>query len=86
MPKIKIEELFHANCPNLFLLMARRGITQKQLAADIEISQGNIADWKSGRKFPSVKALIKIALYLNVSIDYLVGISRDDSPPKRNKN
>lgn len=57
----------------LFTIIEKRGITISQLAKEIGISQGNISDWKSGKCLPSLNALIKIADYLNVSLDYLVG-------------
>ena len=37
------------------------------------ISPGNISDWKSGRSAPKADTLIKIADYLNCSVDYLLG-------------
>lgn len=57
----------------LFTIIEKMGITISQLAKEIGISQGNISDWKSGKCLPSLNALIKIADYLNVSLDYLVG-------------
>lgn len=59
--------------PLLFTVIDERGITISQLAKEIGISQGNISDWKSGKCLPSLNALIKIADYLNISLDYLVG-------------
>lgn len=58
---------------NLFILLAERKISAKKLSDDTGISTDNISDWKSGRSQPSINALITIANYLNVSIDYLVG-------------
>lgn len=58
---------------NLFKILAEREISAKRLSDDTGISTGNISDWKSGRCQPSINALITIADYLNVSLDYLVG-------------
>lgn len=58
---------------NLFKILAERKISAKKLSDDTGISTGNISDWKSGRCQPSINALITIADYLNVSLDYLVG-------------
>lgn len=66
------------NLENLYKIMKDRNITQSQLAKDNNISTGNISDWKMGRSNPKTETLIKIADYLNVSIDYLVG--RTDKP------
>lgn len=57
----------------LFTIIEKSGITISQLAKEIGISQGNISDWKSGKCLPSLNALIKIADYLNISLDRLVG-------------
>lgn len=59
--------------PNLFELMEKNNVTQQKLSEAIGFSQGNISDWKSGRSSPSVEALVKIAEYFNVSVDYLLG-------------
>lgn len=58
---------------NLFKILAEREVSAKKLSDDTGISTGNISDWKSGRCQPSINALITIADYLNVSLDYLVG-------------
>lgn len=59
--------------PNLFELMDKNNVKQLQLSKVIGVSQGNISDWKSGRSTPSIEALVKIAEYFNVSVDYLLG-------------
>ena len=66
--------------PVLFKIMKEKGITQKQLAINIGSSQGNVADWKSGRATPSIDKLPLIADYLNTSVDYLLGRSERSEP------
>lgn len=66
--------------PILFKIMKEKGITQKQLATNIGASQGNIADWKSGKSAPSIDKLPLIADYLNTSVDYLLGRSEPAAP------
>lgn len=63
---------------NLFRIIEEKGNYAKKLSDDIGISTGNISDWKSGRCCPSVNALITIADYLDISVDYLIG--RIDDP------
>lgn len=58
---------------NIFLLMNEKGLTAKDLSEQTGISPGNISDWKSGRSAPKAEALVKIANFFNVSIDYLLG-------------
>jgi len=57
----------------LFEIMSEKKVTQQALSENISVSQGNISDWKNGRSFPKVDALIKIADYFDVSVDYLLG-------------
>ncbi len=54
-------------------LMKENSITQLQLANAIHRSQGNISEWLSGKKEPSILSLWLLADYFEVSIDYLVG-------------
>lgn len=68
----------------IFLLMSERGISAKELSKETGISTGNISDWKSGKCMPKTDALIKIANYFNVSVDYLLG--RDVNMEKRTKS
>ena len=48
-------------------------VVSKELTAATGISPGNISDWKKGRSKPSIDTIIKIADYLNCSVDYLLG-------------
>ena len=50
---------------------------------DLEISQESISKYETGVAFPSKVVLLKLADYLNCSIDYLMG--RTDNP-KINKD
>lgn len=63
---------------NLFKIIEEKDISAKKLSDDTGISTGNISDWKSGRCCPSINALITIADYFDISLDYLVG--RTDDP------
>lgn len=56
----------------VFTLLKDNHISQKQLSDAIGVSTGNISDWKSGKASPKASALIRIADYFNVSVDYLL--------------
>lgn len=60
-------------------LINERGITSKQLAQEIGVSQGNISDWRKDRSKPSSEVLKRIAEYFNVSIDFLYGYSENQT-------
>lgn len=53
-------------------LADQEGIKLKQLAVKLGLSNSSFSDWKRGKASPSLNAVIKIAEYFDVSIDYLV--------------
>ena len=55
--------------------------TQKQVANAIKVSERNYQDWEYGNTKPGFDALIALADYFDVSLDYLVG--RSDDPKRR---
>lgn len=57
-------------------LMYEQGITTDQsLSQHLGISDETVRLWKNGRRYISLSQLIKLADYLNCSIDYLTGRS-----------
>ncbi len=56
----------------IFQLMKENNINATQLTKGANLSVGLITQWKQEKQKPSVKALIKIAEYFNVSLDYLL--------------
>ena len=50
-----------------------RGMTQKQLAGELNMAQSNVAMWESGAVLPSAGKLPQLADILNCSIDALFG-------------
>lgn len=55
--------------------------TQKQVAAAVGVSERNYQDWEYGNTKPTFDALIALADFFDVSLDYLVG--RSDEPGRR---
>lgn len=54
-------------------ILQETNITAYKVAKETGISQGLMAEYNRGEKIPTVNNLVKIADYLNVSIDYLLG-------------
>ncbi len=54
-------------------LRKERGITQKQAAADLEISQAVLSHYEKGVRECGLDFLVKAAEYYEVSTDYLLG-------------
>lgn len=63
---------------NLRKIREKRNINQLKIAMDIGITQESISKYETGNAFPSRDILLKLADYLNCSIDYL--LDRTDNP------
>ena len=50
-----------------------KGISQLKMAMDLNTNQNTISRYETGKREPGINELMKIADYLNVSIDYLLG-------------
>lgn len=61
-------------------LRDEHNIGQKQLAAILGVKPNTVSDYENGVLNPSVKALLKMAEYFTVSIDYLMGLSDIRTP------
>ena len=66
---------------HLKTLRQSKNVTQKQVAAAIGITERNYQLYEAGSQKPSFDALIALADYFDVSLDYLVG--RSDDPERR---
>ncbi len=69
---------------NINELCKRKGITVNKLSKDLNLSSGYISEMKNKDRTPSIKRVLEIADYLEVSIDYLVG--REPIKPNSIKN
>ncbi len=57
----------------MLALREQNGLTQEQAAKEIGIAYRSYRRYEAGEREPGVTALIKIADYYGVTIDYLVG-------------
>ena len=53
-------------------LRQQRGITQLKLAMDLGLNQNSISRYETGEREADYKALIMLADYFDVTIDYLL--------------
>lgn len=51
---------------------------QANLARYLGINQSNITSWKNRKTDPPAKYLIKICEFLNISLEYLLGVEKKD--------
>ena len=61
------------------LLRKERGITQKQAAADLGISQAQLSHYEKGIRECGLEFVVQVADYYGVSCDYLLGRSAERS-------
>ena len=54
-------------------LRKEKGLSQRQLAKEIDTSQANLSRWEQGLNEPSIMECWKVADYFDVSIDFLCG-------------
>lgn len=59
------------------------GLSQKEVAISLGVSNPTVSDWERGIKNPSGKNLKKLATLLNCSTDYLLGVSEQTSETTR---
>ena len=67
----------------IYKLRKRSGLSQEQLAEQLNVSRQAISKWESGASVPESEKLIAISKYFGVSIDYLVS-DRDGEEPEEN--
>ena len=65
-------------------LREKRGLSQLQLAMDLNLNQNSISRYENGTREADYATLIHIANYFNVSLDYL--LERVDNPEINDQN
>ena len=63
-----------------------RDLTQSDVAGILNVSQNTYSDYEHGKINIPIPSLIKLALYFDTSIDYIVGITREQKPYPRSKD
>jgi transcriptional regulator with XRE-family HTH domain len=58
----------------------KRGYTQEEMGELIGYPKLQVSRWENGKNAPSSEALAKIARALDVSADYLLGLTNDWTP------
>jgi transcriptional regulator with XRE-family HTH domain len=57
-----------------------RGWNQARLAQKLGLSEGAVSKWKSGEREPPLAMLVRIAIVLHVSTDWLLGMREAPAP------
>ncbi len=58
-------------------LRKEKGLSQKALAKELKVDTKTIKHWEQTQKIKSIKHVIAIVLFFNVSVDYLCGLSNE---------
>lgn len=61
---------------NLKNARRQKGLKQRELAKLLSVSSKTISNYEAGSRDPDVKMLVKMAVVLNVTTDYLVGLQQ----------
>lgn len=78
MGKIRFEKQWLFSGDRLRKRRKKKQLTQKQLADILNLTQSMICEYETGKSVPSLKTLPRLAVALNTSVDYLLGVT--DSP------
>lgn len=78
-PKIFLKERFFVmtNYEYFEQLIKERGISRAQVSRVTGVSSTCFSDWKSGKSAPKFDKMQRIAEYLNVPVESLMGIKKD---------
>ena len=61
-------------------LLKKRKITPYRVSKETGVPQSTLSDWKRDRSIPKTDKLQKIANYLGVTLDYLLGNEQKKNP------
>ena len=60
---------------NFLELRKERGLSQFELARQLNIDQTTVSKWEKGKALPDSRMLLRLSKLFDVSIDYLLGNS-----------
>ena len=64
-------------------LRLQKGVTQQEIAKILDVDRTAYVKWETGKNYPSVDLLQKLAQYFDVTVDYLLGLSKDPITQKQ---
>ncbi len=67
-------------------LRQERGLTQTQLAKELQISKRALASYEQNVRKPNVDTVVTVAKYFNVSCDYLLLLTNKPTPLDEKKD
>jgi transcriptional regulator with XRE-family HTH domain len=67
-------------------IRVKRGYTQETLAAELKTDKRQVTRWENGESIPGGEKIAELSSILQVSADYLLGLSDDPTPHMRIDN
>lgn len=68
------------NIENLFASAKDNGVSAASILEKLQFSSSALSEWKKGKSCPTIEALMSMADYFDVSVDYL--LCRGNTPPE----
>jgi len=59
-------------------LIIKSGKSTNSVLMDCQLSHNALSVWKKGKANPSLEAIVKLANYFDVSVDYLLGTGKEE--------
>ena len=75
-----MDNIFAVNLKNLRI---EKGLNQTELAEKLFINKSMISSYEKGTRMPSLDILMQLTFIFNVSIDYMLGVQRDNIEDKQ---
>lgn len=75
-----MDNIFAVNLKNLRI---EKGLNQTELAEKLFINKSMISSYEKGTRMPSLDILMQLTFIFNVSIDYMLGVQRDEVEDKQ---
>ena len=75
-----MDNIFAVNLKNLRI---EKGLNQTELAEKLFINKSMISAYEKGTRMPSLDVLMQLTFIFNVSIDYMLGVQRDNIEDKQ---
>ena len=69
----------HLLSENIKQLRQLNGLNQVEFAKEICVTKQCVSNWENDNVLPSIEMLVRLADYFNVSTDYLLGRSFDET-------
>lgn len=72
-------------CERLKELRIENNLSQKDLAKRIDVSDGTICFWENGTNEPKLSYIKKLAIFFDVTTDYLIGLENENGSRTTNE-